>query len=248
VRVLPAIAATACAVLLAGCGGGSSSGSTAGSSSGGSTSASSGSASSGNGVASESAAQIVADAKKAAAGASSVHVSGTIAESGSQLKLDLTVSNAGKAKGTITTGGASFQLVRVGKTLYIKGTEAFYKKVGGSAAASLLAGKWLKVPTTSQQFSSVGSVTNMSQLIGGTLAAHGAISKAGTTTFQGQQVVGIKDKASGGILYVATTGKPYPVGIARTGSGGGQVVFDQWGKPVSVKAPSGALDISTLTP
>jgi hypothetical protein len=58
--------------------------------------------------------------------------------------------------------------------------------------------------------------------------------------------VGVSDQTKGGTLYIATTGKPYPVQITKTGGGGGAVSFQGWNRPVTIIAPANALDINQL--
>ena len=65
----------------------------------------------------------------------------------------------------------------------------------------------------------------MRQLIDTTLAAHGTLVKGATTTVNGQQVIAITDSTKDGTLYVATTGKPYPLQIAKVGSESGTIAF-----------------------
>jgi hypothetical protein len=62
----------------------------------------------------------------------------------------------------------------------------------------------------------------------------------------GQKVVAVTDKTKGGTLYVATTGKPYPVQISKPGAGGGRVVFDHWNASVALTAPANAIDLTQL--
>ena len=55
----------------------------------------------------------------------------------------------------------------------------------------------------------------------------------------------IRDASDNSKLYVAATGKPYPVAIVGSKKGqSGAVTFDDWNKSVSLSAPSDALDIS----
>jgi hypothetical protein len=64
-------------------------------------------------------------------------------------------------------------------------------------------------------------------------------------TYKGRQVVALRSPGDGSKLYVAATGKPYPVAIVGNKKGrSGAVTFDDWNKPVSLSAPSDALDIS----
>src|SRR3954451_321826 len=96
---------TAIALALAGCGGSSS-----------------------NGEAKKPADQVVADAQKAALAGSSVHVTGTITDNGTPLKLDMTLVKDKGGKGTLSENGLKFELVRVGDTAYIRGSDAFWKQ------------------------------------------------------------------------------------------------------------------------
>jgi hypothetical protein len=202
--------------------------------------------SSSNGVESKSPKQIVAAAQKAAEGAKSVHVTGLVNSSGTKLALDLHLVQGTGAKGTISQGPLSFELVQVGGNVYIKGSAAFYEHFAGGEAARLLKGKWLKAPAGAAQFASLVSLANVHRLFTSALGPLATFSKGGTTTIKGQKVVSVKDDFKGGSLYVATTGKPYPVEIARSGSSGGKVDFEEWGAPVTISAPSNSIDITKL--
>ena len=66
------------------------------------------------------------------------------------------------------------------------------------------------------------------------------------TTVNGQKVVALTDTAKHGTLYVAASGKPYPVAIVKSGANGGRISFGQFNKPVSLTPPPNAIDISKL--
>jgi hypothetical protein len=205
-----------------------------------------GSSSSGNGVADKSPSEIVAATKRAADAASTVHVSGSIVSNGSPITLDMSLLAGKGGRGQLSENGLAFELIQTGGTVYIKGSAAFYKHIGGTAAAQLLQGKWLKAPASSREFASLSQLTDLRQLVDQTLANHGSLSKADTRTIAGQTVVGVTDKTKGGTLYIATTGKPYPIQISKSGSGGGTITFDRWNKPVTVAAPANAIDVAQL--
>jgi hypothetical protein len=204
-----------------------------------------GSSSSGNGVAAKSPSEIVAATKAAADAATAAHVSGSIVSNGSPITLNLDLAPGG-GRGQLSLSGLGFELIEAAGTVYIKGSAAFYRHIGGAAAAQLLQGRWLKAPTTSPEFSSITSLTDLHRLIDATLANHGTLAKTGTTTVNGQRVVGVTDQTKGGTLYVATTGKPYPVQIAKSGAGGGTVSFDRWNESVKITPPANAIDITQL--
>jgi hypothetical protein len=206
-----------------------------------------GGSSSGNGVASKPPAEILAAAKTAANGASAVHVSGSTVTTGTPITLDLSlVANKG-GRGQITENGLSFELIELEGTIYIKGSSAFYKHFAGAAAAKLLQGKWLRASATSASFVGLSSLTELHKLLDAALASSGkTLVSTGTRTVKGQAVVGVKDTAQGETIYVATTGKPYPVAATKSGAGGGTIAFAEWDKPVTLTAPTNAVDMEQL--
>ena len=213
----------ASAVLLSGCGG---------------------SGSKSNGEAAKVPKQVVADALQAAVGAKGVHVSGSIASSGTALTLDLRIVKGAGGSGQMSQQGLSFQLIRVGSKAYIKGSDAFWKKFGGAGVATLLHDKWLAGSATTGNFASLTGLTDISKLFTGALGAHGTLKNAGETTYKGQKVVAIKDLTNGGTLYVAATGTPYPIAIIAPKNG--SIAFDEWNKTISITAPKGAVDVGSL--
>jgi hypothetical protein len=222
-----ALALVLAGVVLAGCGG---HGKSAGS----------------NGEASKSADKVLADAKAAADSASSARVSGNIVSGGTAIKLDLSMGS-GQANGSMSTSGFSFDLIRIGNTAYIKGSDDFYKHFAGAAVAQLLHGKWLKASIVSGRFASLAPLTSISVLFDKVASNHGKLANDGGKTFDGQKVVEIRDTSDNSKLYVAATGKAYPVAIVGGKKGqSGTITFSDWNKPLKVSAPNGALDISKL--
>jgi hypothetical protein len=142
-RVAPLALAAAAAALVAGCG-------------------SSGPKS--NGEASKTPAQVLADAKQAATSARAVHVVGQLVTGGQPIKLDMTVGGAKKGKGTMSESGLSFDFVRVGNKVYIRGSDRFWRRFGGAAAAQLLHGRWLVASATTGPLSSIATLTSVGRL------------------------------------------------------------------------------------
>jgi hypothetical protein len=204
-----------------------------------------GSSSSSNGVASKSPEAIITAADAAITGVKSVHVSGSIVSDGSRITLDLSLAAGKGGRGQMSENGLGFQMVVLDQTVYIDGSPPFWRHFGGAAAAQLFEGKWLKAPANGS-FASVALLTNVHELFTQLLSSHGTLAKGATTTVDGQKVVAIKDTTKDATLYVATTGKPYPVEILKTGSGGGRVLFDRFNQAVSLTAPANAIDLSQL--
>ena len=222
----PALALALVAALVAGCGGHSSS-------------------TQSNGEAAKPANRVLADASSAARSASSVHVSGTVSSAGTPIVLDLSLTHDKGATGSLSTNGLKFDLVRIGDTLYVRGSDAFYKHFAGAVAAQLLHNKWLKGSATKSRLSSLVPLTNIDTLFARIDTGHGKLTNDGKKTYKGQPVVEIRDISDNSKLLVAATGKPYPVAITGGNKAhSGTIAFDDWNKSVSLSAPSNALDIS----
>lgn len=201
--------------------------------------------SSGNGVASKTPDQILSAASKAVAHASSMHVAGSIVASGGEpLALDLSLASGKGGQGQISVGGFVIRVVAVGQTVYLYGTASFWQHYSGAAAARLLNGRWLKSSATGQ-LASFAQLTDM-QHLAGLLLTHGLLSKGALTTLHGKSVVALHDQTDNGTLYVAATGKPYPVEIEHGGSSGGRILFDHFNQPVTLTPPANALNLPQL--
>jgi hypothetical protein len=198
-----------------------------------------------NGEASKPADRVLADAEAAATNASSAHISGSITSSGTPITVDLSTARGKGGKGSMSTNGLKFDLVRIGDTVYVRGSDAFYKHFAGAAVAQLLHDKWLKGSATHGRLKSLAALTNLRTLFARINADPGKIVNDGKVTYKGRQAVALRSPGDGSKLYVAATGKPYPVAIVGNKKGrSGAVTFDDWNKPVSLSAPSDALDIS----
>ncbi|HEY4280997.1 MAG TPA: hypothetical protein VGM91_22475 [Conexibacter sp.] len=195
-----------------------------------------------NGVADKNAEEILTAARTAALAAGAVHVVGELGNTG----LDLSLVRGEGAVGTISQGPTRFDIVYVGRAVYLKADDDFYRQLGGEAAVELLAGKWLKVPAGGRDFSQFAQLADMGQLMTQALKPDGAIAKGKAATLDSGKAIGLTNR--GGTLFVATTGDPYPLQISQTGGaeGAGKVVFDRWDEPVELSAPADAIDISEL--
>jgi hypothetical protein len=226
VRVFTCLAALAALVVLAalaGCGGSSSS----------------------SGISSESPQKILNDSLAAANGLKSVHAAGAINSSGQQIKIDLHLLNGVGGRGQITLGGLGFNLVGLKSYAYMEASPAVWEKAGAPAsAAQQLQGKWLRAPA-SGQFGSIASLTNIHTLFTQLLTQHGkALKTGGVSTVAGHKVVAVKSDQ--GTLYVAATGKPYPIEVVKTGSDGGKIDFDSFDEALTVSAPSNTIDVPSV--
>jgi hypothetical protein len=200
--------------------------------------------SSGNGIASKSASEILAASRAAAESATSVHVAGKSAQGPLSLTLNLDLASDG-GRGQVSLLGLSFELIRVGNTLYAKGNPAFYTRLSATTGLHLPQGVWLKAPASGGKLAQLASFTNLSGELGRLLSSTGPITKGASSTVNGQKAIELKETAKlfSGSLFIATTGKPYPIEIVKHGRESGQTTFSGWNQPVSLSAPAGAIAI-----
>jgi hypothetical protein len=170
-----------------------------------------------------------------------------------QQRLDLRVGrgSAGQAlaTGTITTiasaGGQTLKVpiavIRVADQLYIKADASYYARIGPKVA--LAAGHWLSLPTSQDQaFADFTDVTKFTAGLKATGARTGGLLKLAN---QSTVVV----QTAGALVYVAASGPPRLVRLQRPASAdtlAGSLDFSEYGAPLSVRAPAGAIALQTL--
>jgi hypothetical protein len=197
-----------------------------------------------NGVTAQSPTAILAAATSAIDGVSEVHVAGSGVSGRTSISLDLHLVASEGGEGTVALDGSSFQFVVIGNEGYFKASPGFWKRYTNATIAQLVKNRWFKVPTTGA-FASFTEFSNIHKLFSGLLGSHGTLAKGQLTTLRAQRVIPLIDKTQGGTLYVAATGKPYPVEIANPGQHG-VIVIDKIDQPVRLTAPSDALNLSQL--
>jgi hypothetical protein len=197
-----------------------------------------------NGVTSQSPSAILAAATRAINAVSAVHVAGSGVENGPSISLDLHLVAGKGGEGTVALGGLPLQFVVIGNESYFKASAAFWKRHTNATIARLVENRWFKAPTDGA-FASFAEFADIHQLFSGILGSHGRLAKGQLTTIRAQRVIPLIDETQGGTLYVAATGKPYPVEIANT-SEHGVIVIDDIDQPTSLVAPSDAISISQL--
>jgi hypothetical protein len=206
-----------------------------------------GGGSSDNGVAAKSPDAIVAAVRQATSSVKSVHVSGSVTSGGMPITLDLALLAGKGGTGQMSLNGVSFRMIVINQTVYINGNDAFWRKAGATGGmVQLLRGKWFRGPVGGQ-FQGVAQVAYLHTLFGSLLSNLGTLAKGARSTIAGQPVIAVKDTTKGGTLYVATTGKPYPVQVSGTSGGRAvRVEFDRYNQPVSLSAPANSIDAAQL--
>ncbi|MCC5478858.1 hypothetical protein ACFV2N_21045 [Streptomyces sp. NPDC059680] len=196
-----------------------------------------------NGVGKLSADRIQAKTRAAAQGAPAVRLSGTVVTSGRTYRLDMRLKADG-GTGSVTSKGATFKLLRVGKQLYLKADADFWNQAGGKGgdggdgAAAKLDGKYVKVPQDDPAYRKFSGFTDKDVLLDGLFTLHGSLATDGHHDDAGTRTIRITgDKGSGGSLDVSLEGTPYPLRLVR-GGGAGTLSFSDWGKDFAVAEPA----------
>ncbi|MFF7972046.1 hypothetical protein [Streptomyces sp. NPDC007905] len=191
-----------------------------------------------NGVGKLPAARIQAKTRTAAQAAPTVRLSGTVVTSGRTYRLDMRLKSDG-GTGTVTSRGATFGLLRVGKQLYLKADAGFWNHADGSdGAAGKLDGKYVKVPQGDPSYRKFSGFTDKDVLLDGLLTLHGKLATDGHHEQAGTPTIRITgDDGSGGTLDVSLQGEPYPLRLVRAGSAG-TLSFSDWGKDFAVTEPA----------
>ena len=198
----------------------------------------------GESIASESPSAILSAATSAIDAVSTVRFVGSGVSGGSSISLDLRLAAGKGGEGTVSVDGAAFQIVVIGDEAYFKASAGFWKRFTSEAVAQLIAGRWLKSPATGS-LASLANFGNLHALVAALLSPTGVLSKGPLTTVRAQKVIAITNRADGGTLYVAATGTPYPVEIANAREHG-VIVVEDINQPVTLVAPSGAIDLQHL--
>lgn len=202
--------------------------------------------SSDNGVASKSPDGIVNAALGAINSAKSAHVSGSVVSRGFPATLNLDLVSGRGGRGQVSEGGLKFKIEVVGNDVYINGNKAFVDQFLGTGKGAKFQGKWLKPPPASAKSVLLRQLADLHALVDGLLKAHGPLVMYGTRTIDGQSAIGVRDTKQNAVLYVATTGRPYPLEILNTGAQSGSVKLSRFDQSVSLTPPVNALDTSHL--
>lgn len=179
--------------------------------------------------------------------ANSVHVAGHLTNNGIPISVNLDMHRNGDVSGTVSQNGASFQVIGVNKTIYIKATRAFLQAIKApTSACSVVCGKWLQL-TPSQARQLTGDLS-MSSLTGPLTSGQvPKLAEAGRKTVDGQAAWALR-AADGSMLYVSSASRHYPLAATTGGSPNEVVLYSHWNtapRPVAPPA-SEVLNLNNL--
>lgn len=202
-----------------------------------------------NGISADTAAQAVTAMEAAVKAAHSVHIAGSISQSGSgggTVTLDISVATPHSLMGSIELSGQGGILVDTvdGTTFYLSPNDQFWTTIAGRAAVSQLTGKCLVVSSRDSAFSglaqNIDTITDFHSLL---VAPGGAFTKVGTTSIKGSAAQAIR-ASDGSIIDISSSGTPYPLQFSKAKQG--ELTFSGWNAKVSPQVSSGCLTTTQL--
>jgi hypothetical protein len=198
-----------------------------------------------NGIAALSAEEILAKATQALAAVPGAHAKGEMNDKDQKARVDVTIAG-GQGKGTIfTSETGEISVVHLAKVDYLKFDDKLLKDIlspYSKKAFAAASGKYLKFPGGDPAFKDLVSFVDPKEM----LKPSGKVSKGDRTVINGvPAIMLIDDGPDGGVLYIATTGTPYPIRMGAPPSAGvGGIDFD-YPTDVKIVAPA-ASEVVTL--
>ncbi|MFF3559765.1 hypothetical protein ACFYXS_07000 [Streptomyces sp. NPDC002574] len=171
-------------------------------------------------------------ARTAAETADTVRLSGTVVSQGRTYTLDMRLRGNG-GFGEVSTKGSTFELLRVGKDLYLKAGAGFY----GDEVGAKLKNKYVKVPAGDPAYRQFSGFTDKEVLLDGFFVLRGDLALGDHRKVGSVRTIAVTaDGGSGGTIDVSLEGTPYPLRYERAG-GAGTLTMADWGKDFTLRAP-----------
>jgi len=172
------------------------------------------------------------------------HVVGTVTDASSNAPdhYDLVMSPT-TTRGTIEEYGQQTQLVKIGKDTYVRRARAYYTATGDSAAADLLADRWVRLAAADAAKYSYFALDRYSDSLRGYV--EGLTGGVRQQKVDGDRAVQASSP-DGTTFLVANTGPAYPMRITVTGRSTSRLTFADFRAPAAASAPAGAIDLSSL--
>jgi hypothetical protein len=176
-----------------------------------------------NGIAALSPAEILSRAQTALLQVRAVRIKATGGANGGAFSADVSVQAHKGGAGTLTVpggaGGRTFtvQVVTLGTTAYVKGDAAAWQTILGRApTVPDIDQKWVKAGTDNVKLKTLTSFGDVAPIATGILALDNNVTKGAATTIDGAPALALTGAGpTDATVYIATTGQPYPLRIAR---------------------------------
>ena len=171
--------------------------------------------------------------------ASSFRITGSATDAGQKITMNLSVGRKGCAGTLGIKGQGSFTLLMIGKKLWIKPDDKFWKYAAGSAGTavlSLVSGKYIEPGSKGSSLGAMAAFCSPNQFAGSFGSHPAGLVKGVTTTISGQRALQIKDTADAASVYVSISARPE---FLRLDGGGnhGHLDFSHYNEPLHLLPP-----------
>ncbi len=183
---------------------------------------------------------ILSAAQSAMAGLDSVRISGDVLDGGDLLGVDLAITSSGDCDGTISSGGGSAELRRIGGDTWFLADEAFWiastDATQGPLIAATVDGRWVSVPAAdAEEFATVCDLDGLLSSTTGT----GVGRVLGPGTVEGRAVVRVETGGDpggeAGVAAVAVDDPHYILELDNDSDGA--FVFSDFDRPFAAQPP-----------
>ena len=192
-----------------------------------------------NGLANKPPKVILAQAAQAVRTAASVHMKGSTKDGNELLAVDMTLTAKGakgKLRGPMGGKNVTMEMVFVGGKVYVRGQQ-LWMAAGGKALVRKMGTKWKVLDAKGMPGSGFLSLPAMAK---GLSKPKGKVVKLKPAMLGGQKVIRLMDSGDRSVMFIAATGKPYPLRMAEAG-GKNVVNYTQYGAPVALTPPPNAI-------
>jgi hypothetical protein len=159
-----------------------------------------------------------------------------------RLAMDVRLTAAG-GSGSITTDGDRVAIIVIGKTAYLRMTDAFWRKQANSkaeanAVVALIGGRWIKTALTNKDLGEMAAFASKAGFFDGLFEEPGTLRKTAPRTVGGVPSIGLR--SSDGTLWVdAATARPVRLEMPSK-SGTDALDFTEYNRIAAPTAPPAA--------
>jgi hypothetical protein len=197
-----------------------------------------------NGIADSSAADVLRTSVANAKAESSLRVVGTGSCTDGSFSVDMHLRSDETGFGTVKLGADSLKVVSTTDALYVQAPATFWTALSSSHAASTIGQKWVRLSRASSVC--ISAITSFSSVLANYLGYPGAPTKQPESVIFGTPAV-LLELPHDVSFWVSTQGTPLPVRITDPAAPTA-ISLVEWGTPVTVTIPQAAdvVDGSTL--
>ncbi len=199
-----------------------------------------------NGVDQETATVILKAASRALSSARTFEIHATSTVQGSTGSITFEIEGQNEGEGTFTSSAITFQAEELNGVDYFR-SSTLWNQVGGTSLQAALGDRWVYISasssTAAQLTEAFGELTSPKALADQLTKGSPDAVKGKKGTLGSQPVIVVNEPPTAAV-YVASTGKPYPLRWVQTSSQ--HVDFSDFGKKFHLRAPSRPLNLAAI--